>query len=447
MVEKILIANRGVAATRIARTLRRLGIAYVVVHSDADAALPYVAEADEAVAIGEARPHLSYLRHEAILDAARRTGADAIHPGYGFLSENAEFARKVVEAGLTFIGPEPQHIAALGDKARSREWMAEAGFPVLPASAPLPEEGDHAALAQAAGYPLLIKASAGGGGVGMQRVGGPQELAEALARARGMAERFFGSRTVFLERWLEEARHVEFQIVADGRDGALSLHQRDCSVQRRHQKVIEEAPVPFLEDDRARALGERLAGLFGRLGYRSLATVEMLMDRSGGFYFLEVNTRLQVEHGVTEAITGLDLVEVQVRLANGEELAGILLAAPAPAGHAVEARIYAEDPVRFLPSPGPLRVFRPPSPRPGLTLDAGYAEGDAVTPFYDPMLALVIAHGKDRQDAISILDQALADFAIEGVKTNIPFLRRMLASDAFRQGRHHTTFAEAFAKT
>jgi acetyl-CoA carboxylase, biotin carboxylase subunit len=445
MFKKVLIANRGVVAMRIARTLRRLGMPYAVVHSEADVSLPYVRESPEAVQIGEARPQMSYLRHEAILDAARRTGCDAIHPGYGFLSESAEFARKVVEGGFTFIGPEPQHIASLGDKARAREVMVEAGFPALPASAPLPDDGSAETRAKAIGYPLLIKASAGGGGVGMQRVDRPDELAGALSKARGFAERFFGNRTVFLECWLTEARHVEFQIVADGMGCALSLHQRDCSVQRRHQKVIEEAPAPFVDEGATRDLGMRLAAFFGSFGYRNLATVEMLMDRDGRFYFLEVNTRLQVEHGVTELITGLDLVEIQLRLASGERLENILPAAPEPDGHAVEARIYAEDPIRFLPSPGPLHVFRPPSARPGLSMDVGYAEGDTVTPFYDPMLALVIAHGRDRNSAIRRLDGALADFGIEGVKTNIPFLRNMLASDAFEHGQHHTTFAEGFA--
>jgi acetyl-CoA carboxylase biotin carboxylase subunit len=445
MLKKVLIANRGVVATRIARTLRRLGSPYVVVHSEADARLPYVREATEAVRIGPARPQLSYLCHDAILEAARRTGCDAIHPGYGFLSESGDFARKAVEAGFTFIGPEPQHIAALGDKARAREAMVEAGFLVLPASAPLSDEGDAKALAKAVGYPLLIKASAGGGGVGMQRVDRPDRLADALAKAHSFAERFFGNRTVFLESWLAEARHVEFQIVADGMGNALSLHHRDCSVQRRHQKVIEEAPAPFIDEGAARDLGVRLAALFGRFGYRSLATVETLMDRNGCFYFLEVNTRLQVEHGVTELIAGLDLVEIQLRLASGERLRDILPTAPEPEGHAVEARIYAEDSVSFLPSPGPLHVFRPPAVRPGISMDVGYAEGDVVTPFYDPMLALVTAHGRDRNSAIARLDGALTDFVIEGVKTNIPFLRNMLASEAFEHGTHHTTFAEGFA--
>jgi acetyl-CoA carboxylase, biotin carboxylase subunit len=445
MFKKVLIANRGVVAMRIARTLRRLGVPYAAVYSEADVGLPYVREAPEAVQIGGARPQMSYLNHEAILDAARRTGCDAIHPGYGFLSESAEFARKVVEGGFTFIGPEPKHIAALGDKAHAREVMVEAGFPALPASAPLADDGDAATFAEAIGYPLLIKASAGGGGVGMQRVDRPDELAGALSKARGLAERFFGNRTVFLERWLTEARHVEFQIVADGMGSALSLHQRDCSVQRRHQKVIEEAPAPFVDEGATRDLGARLARFFGRFGYRTLATVEMLMDRDGRFYFLEVNTRLQVEHGVTELITGLDLVEIQLRLASGERLENVLALAPEPDGHAIEVRIYAEDPIRFLPSPGPLRVFRPPSARPGLTMDVGYAEGDTVTPFYDPMLALVLAHGRDRDSAIARLDGALADFEAEGVKTNIPFLRDMLASGAFEKCEHHTTFAEGFA--
>lgn len=446
MVGKVLIANRGVCAVRIARTLRRLKIPYVAVHSEADAELPFVRDADEAVAIGGPRPTESYLRGEVLIEAMRKTGADALHPGYGFLSENAKFAQSVVDAGLTFIGPRPDQIAQFGHKTTSRDWMEKAGMPVLKASPAIEDDHDAETLAEKTGYPVLIKASAGGGGVGMQRVAKREDLAAAITRTRSIAERTFANNAIYMEKCLDDARHVEFQVFGDGKGGAVSLYERDCSVQRRHQKIIEEATIPFVGAE-AQAMSDKLAGIFSGSNYQSLGTIEMLMDRDKNFYFLEVNTRLQVEHSVTEAITGLDLVEMQIRLANGETLATILPKVPPANGHAIEARIYAEDPVRFLPSPGKLQTFRPPAERPGLVVDSGYAEGGTVTPFYDPMLALVIAHGKDRSEAIAQLDAALEDFAVAGVKTNIPFLRRMLKSDAFMTGRHHTTFAEAFAKT
>lgn len=445
MVKKVLIANRGVCAVRIARTLRRMNIPYVAVHSDADVDLPFVKDADEAVNIGGPRPTESYLRGEALIDAMRKTGADALHPGYGFLSENAAFAKSVVHAGLTFIGPKPEQIAQFGHKTTSRDWMEQAGMPVLKASPPIEDGTDAEAMAEKTGYPVLIKASAGGGGVGMQRVAKKEDLAAAITRTRGIAERMFANGAIYMEKCLDDARHVEFQVLGDGQGHAASISHRDCSVQRRHQKIIEEAPIPFVENAAAK-MGQRLAELFARSGYRSLGTIEMLMDRNGDFYFLEVNTRLQVEHSVTEAITGLDLVELQIRLARGETLDTLLPEAPPVNGHAIEARIYAEDPVRFLPSPGKLATFRPPADAPGLVVDAGYAEGTTVTPFYDPMLALVIAHGKDRKEASARLDAALSAFEISGVKTNIPFLQRMLKSEEFLTGMHHTTFAEAFAK-
>ncbi len=445
MVKKVLIANRGVCAVRIARTLRRMQIPYVIVHSEADAEMPYVRDADEAVAIGGPKPQDSYLRGEALIEAMRKTGADALHPGYGFLSENAAFAKSVIDAGFTFIGPKPEQIAQFGHKTTSRDWMEQAGMPVLKASPALEDGDDAEALAEKTGYPVLIKASAGGGGVGMQRVAKKEDLAGAITRARGIAERSFGNGAIYMEKCLDDARHVEFQVFGDGKGQAVSFYDRDCSVQRRHQKIIEEAPIPFVEQAAAE-MGRRLAELFASSGYQSLGTIEMLMDRGGNFYFLEVNTRLQVEHSVTEAITGLDLVELQIRLARGEALTTLLPKTPFVNGHAIEARIYAEDPVRFLPSPGKLATFRPPAPAAGLTVDAGYAEGGTVTPFYDPMLALVIAHGKDRAEASARLDAALNAFEISGVKTNIPFLQRMLKSEEFLTGMHHTTFAEAFAK-
>jgi acetyl-CoA carboxylase biotin carboxylase subunit len=442
---KVLVANRGVCAMRILRTLARMGIASVAVHSEADAALPHVAAAGESLCIGGPAARDSYLRGEALIAAARETGADAIHPGYGFLAENAAFARAVEAAGLTFIGPRPDHIAAMGDKVSSRARMAGAGIPLLPASGALAPEADAAAIAAAIGYPLLVKATAGGGGIGMQKVMAPEALEGALRKARMLAERNFADGSVYLERWVEPARHVEFQMLGDGRGGVVSLFDRDCSVQRRHQKVIEETPAPFVDADAVAAMGERLRAALAGWSYASLGTVEMVMDGAGALHFLEMNTRLQVEHGVTEAVTGLDLVELQIRAAAGESIETLLPRPPRLFGHAVEARIYAEDPVRFLPSPGRLDRFRAVEAA-GVSVDAGYRQGNSVTPHYDPMLAIVIAHGRDRTAAIAALDRALAQFEVGGVSTNIAFLRRMLASPDFARGAHHTTLAEAMAR-
>jgi acetyl-CoA carboxylase biotin carboxylase subunit len=444
---KVVIANRGLVAARIIRTLRRLGVASVAVYSEADAKLPYVAEADEAYGIGPAPARQSYLNADAIIRIVRQSGADAVHPGYGFLSENAVFATAVEAAGVHFIGPSAAHIAAMGNKIAARASMAEAGVPVLPASPPVDDDADGLiAAARAMGFPLLVKAAAGGGGIGMQKVTDADGLIGAVKKTRELSGRAFGDGSVYLESFLSEPRHIEFQVVGDGGGVVRPLFERDCSIQRRHQKVIEETPAVKLDDATSEAMAQELARVLGGWGYLSLGTVEMLMDRLGRFYFLEMNTRLQVEHAVTEEVTGLDLVDLQVRIAAGERLDRVLPVRIERRGHAIEARVYAEDPVRFLPSPGRLTVFRPPRLS-GVRIETAVAEGSEVTPYYDPMLALVIAHGRDRDHAIAMLDEALARFEIVGVKHNIPFLRRLLASERFRSSQHHTTLAEEIARS
>jgi acetyl-CoA carboxylase biotin carboxylase subunit len=361
-----------------------------------------------------------------------------VHPGYGFLSENAGFAAKVEAAGAVFIGPAARHIDAMGHKARARDLMAGQGMPVNRSSAVLGEDAAGiAAAGREIGYPVMVKPAGGGGGIGMLAAADEVQLIAAVERARSMASRSFGVPDIYLEKLLLRPRHVEFQILAD-RDGrACHVYERDCSVQRRHQKVIEEAPAPGLGRAVTRAMAERIAGIMAGIGYDNIGTVETLHTEEGGFAFLEVNTRLQVEHAVTEEITGLDLVRCQIRLAAGEPLDRVLPTLPEPSGHAIQARIYAEDPVRFLPSPGPLTVFRLAEGE-GIRVETGYAEGNVVTPYYDPMIAKVIAHGPDREAAIRRLDEALAGSRIEGVKTNIPMLRMILASPEFRSGEIHT---------
>jgi len=441
MFDKVLIANRGVAAVRIARTLHRLGVAHVIVYSQADAQLPYVRDARESYCIGPGPARESYLDQDALLRVLAEAGCDAVHPGYGFLAENAGFARRVQAAGAAFVGPAPELVDLMGDKLNARRAMAAAGVPVLTASGPVAgDDDDLQAEAQAVGYPLLVKASAGGGGIGMRRVDAPEALAAAVNRTRALAARTFGDDTVYLERRLDAARHVEFQIIG-ARDGMVrALFERDCSVQRRHQKVIEESPAPRAARDRLHAMGERLAAALASMRYTSLGTVEMLMDSDGAFHFLETNTRLQVEHGVTEAITGIDLVEAQLRIAAGARLDEVLPQELGSSGHALELRVYAEDPDRFLPSTGTLECFRVPHGE-GVRVDSALQTGAAVTPFYDPMLALVIVHGADRDDAIARALAALDDFEVRGVKTNIEFLRRVLQSPAFREARHHVNLA------
>ncbi|MCE3285332.1 MAG: mccA, partial [Steroidobacteraceae bacterium] len=426
MFDTLLIANRGEIACRIVRTARRLGLRTVAVYSEADRGALHVRMADEAVCIGPPPARDSYLDVERILQAARERACTAIHPGYGFLSENADFARACAAAGIVFVGPPPSAIDRMGSKSEARRLMAAAGVPVLPGY----DDDDQAdatlvAAAQALGFPLLIKPTAGGGGKGMRIVRDPRAFAEALGGARREAAKAFGDARVLLERFVETGRHVEIQVFADAHGNAVHLFERDCSLQRRHQKVIEEAPAPRLAEATRAAMGAAAVAAAKAVDYRGAGTVEFLYD-GREFYFLEMNTRLQVEHPVTELITGLDLVEWQLRVAAGEPLP-LAQGEIASHGHAVEARLYAEDPDRgFLPSTGRLSRLRLPTRLPHVRVDAGVEEGDEVTVHYDPMIAKLIAWAPDRAQAIERLGQALEATEVEGVRTNARFLWQIL---------------------
>ena len=438
MLESVLVANRGEIARRVIRTVRAMGIRSIAVYSEADASLPFVREADEAVLLGPPPPARSYLDIEAVISAARRTGASAIHPGYGFLAENPAFAARVIAEGLTWIGPPLTAIEQMGDKINARNLMEQAGVPVAAGSRE-PVTDVAAALAEAGriGYPVMVKAAAGGGGIGMSAAADATELRSSFETARSRAERFFGSPAILLERYITRARHVEVQILglSDGR--VVALGERDCSAQRRHQKVAEEAPSPGITP----ALRDRMlaaAVLAGRaVGYRGAGTVECLVDTAAhDFVFLEMNTRLQVEHPVTELVTGIDLVQQQLLIAAGQPVSFDPLAVAAR-GHAIELRVYAEDPRRFLPSPGVITEWAEPA-GPGIRVDAGYAAGNEVTTFYDPLLAKLCVHGASREEALALAAEAVSAFVITGPKTNLPFLAELLASDEFASGAYDT---------
>ena len=448
MFSKVLVANRGEIAVRIIATLNRLGIASVAVYSDADAGAPHVRAAGEAVRIGPPPAAASYLNIEAIIAAARATGAEAVHPGYGFLAENATFARACAAAGLVFVGPPPAAIEAMGDKIAAKATVAAAGVPVVPGSGK-PGMSDEELITSLNGlvFPLLVKPSAGGGGKGMRVVGSPDELPAALAAARREARAAFGDDTLLIERYIATPRHIEIQVLADAHGTVTHLGERECSLQRRHQKIIEEAPSPLLDAMRREAMGGAAVEAARSVGYTGAGTVEFIVpgDSPDEFYFMEMNTRLQVEHPVTELVYGLDLVEWQLRVAAGERLE---VARPAqPAGHAVEARVYAEDPARgFLPTGGTVLALREPASE-GVRVDSGLAEGMTVTSAYDPMLAKVAAWGPDRATALRRLDAALADTAVLGVTTNIAYLRTLLANPDVQAGHLDTTLAERIADT
>jgi acetyl-CoA carboxylase, biotin carboxylase subunit len=439
MFDSVLVANRGEIARRVIKTARRMGIQAVAVYSDADADLPYVREADVAVHIGPAQPARSYLDAAVLIAAAVKTGAAAVHPGYGFLAENADFARQVIAAGLTWVGPDPAAIEQMGDKIRARNLMEQAGVPVAPGSRePITEVTAAVAQADLIGYPVMVKAAAGGGGIGMGVAADEAGLRAAFETARSRAERFFGSPEILIERYVERARHVEVQILglADGR--VLALGERDCSVQRRHQKVAEETPSPGVSAGLREQMLTAAVQAGQAVGYQGAGTVECLVDTdAGSFVFLEMNTRLQVEHPVTELVTGIDLVEQQLLIAAG--------APPSfdpetvrPSGHALELRIYAEDPVRFLPGPGKITEWEEPSGE-GVRVDAGYEAGNTVTPFYDPLLAKLCVHGADRDQALARASQAVAGFRIVGPKTNLLFHAELLASPEFAGGGYDTS--------
>ena len=439
MIESVLVANRGEIARRVIRTARRMGIRAIAVYSEADSGLPYVREADEAVPIGPAPAASSYLDARAVLGAARRTGAAAVHPGYGFLAENAEFAAEVTDAGLTWVGPPPAAIEQVGDKINARNFMEQAGVPVAEGSRE-PVADVAAAIAEAGriGYPVMIKAAAGGGGIGMSAAANEAELRAGFETARSRAERFFGSPAILLERFIERARHVEVQILGLNDSRVLALGERDCSVQRRHQKIAEETPSPGVTPGlRARMLAAAVrAG--EAVGYRGAGTVECLVDPGRqDFVFLEMNARIQVEHPITEMVTGIDLVEQQLLIAGGGDVS-FAPSSVAGAGHAVELRVYAEDPRRFLPSPGVITEWAEPS-GPGVRVDAGYAAGNEVTTFYDPLLAKLCVHGGSRAEALRRARAAVAGFRISGPRTNLPFHAELLDSDEFASGRYDTS--------
>jgi len=437
-IRKLLIANRGEIAARVTRTAHRLGIGVVAVFSDPDAGLPYVREADEAVRLPGASPAQTYLRGDAILAAAAATGADAIHPGYGFLSENAGFARDCAAAGVVFAGPTPEAIAAMGSKPAAKALMEEAGVPVLP-GATVTHETDLAEVGARIGFPLLVKAAYGGGGRGMRLVRDPAGLAGGVAAASREAASAFGDGTVFLERFVTAPRHVEVQILGDHHGTVLHLFERDCSVQRRYQKIVEESPSPAVGEALRAALGEAAVAAGKVIGYTGAGTVEFVLDGSGSFYFLEVNTRLQVEHPVTELVTGLDLVELQLRIAAGEALPPEVSAARIT-GHAIEARLYAEDvPAGFLPTTGTLHRFAIPEGQ-GVRVDAGYTDGSVLGPHYDAMLAKVIAHGRTRDEAARRLARALSQAKLHGVMTNRDLLLGILREPEFLAGRTDTGY-------
>jgi len=440
--ETVLVANRGEIAVRVVRTCQRLGIKAVAVHSEADAGAMHVRLADDAVLLGPAPAAQSYLDIERVIEAARVSGAQAVHPGYGFLAENAGFARAVAAAGLAWVGPSPEAIEAMGDKVAARAVMAAAGVPVATGTEPLPDADAAARAADRIGYPVMVKAAAGGGGIGMAAVRDEAELRKAYETARTRAERFFGSPSVFLERFLSPARHVEVQVLglADGR--VIALGERDCSVQRRHQKVAEETPSPGVSPAlRAEMLAAAVRAAEA-VDYRGAGTVECLVPvGSSEFYFLEMNTRLQVEHPVTELVTGVDLVEEQLRVAAGDPPALDPDALPLPSGHALELRVYAEDPKRFLPGPGKITVWSEPSGE-GVRVDSGYRAGDTVTPYYDPLMAKLCVWGTDRPAALERARAAVADFRVEGPKCNLPFFTELLADPEFVSGRYDTGLVE-----
>jgi acetyl-CoA carboxylase, biotin carboxylase subunit len=439
VLESVLVANRGEIARRVIATARRLGVRSIAVYSEADAALPFVREADESVLIGPPPPASSYLNREAVLAAARQSGAQAIHPGYGFLSENPAFAASVVDAGLTWIGPSPASMEQMGDKINARNLMERAGVPVSEGTrAPVADLAAALSAAEKIGYPLMIKAAAGGGGIGMTAAADPAQLEAGFETARSRAERFFGSPAILLERFVERARHVEVQILglADGR--VLALGERDCSVQRRHQKVAEETPSPGVSPQLRDAMLAAAVQAGQAVSYLGAGTVEFLLDvTTMDFMFLEMNTRLQVEHPVTELVTGIDLVEQQFLIAEGKDVS-FRPDQLAPSGHALELRIYAEDPKRFLPSPGTIEDWSEPAGA-GVRVDSGYSAGNAVTPFYDPLLAKLCVLGANRDQALARAEAAVASFRVTGVKTNLAFHADLLASAEFRCGDYDTS--------
>jgi len=444
MFKKILIANRGEIALRVIQACRELGIPTVAVYSTADRDSLHVTYADEDVCIGPPPSAQSYLNVSSLVSAAEITGADAVHPGYGFLAENAHFAEVLRECNLRWIGPRPETIRLMGDKAKARQAAQQAGVPVLPGSRePLsgPEEAKR--LAADVGYPVILKAAAGGGGRGMRIVHAEKDVEAQFGTASEEASKAFGDGSIYLEKYLVEPRHIEFQVFGDSHGRVIHLGERECSIQRRHQKLIEESPSPALNQELREKMGAAAVRLCEQVGYENAGTIEFLLDHDGSFYFMEMNTRIQVEHPVTEMVTGVDLVKLQIAVAAGERLT--VASGLKPRGHAIECRINAEDPDKFTPSPGRLSTFHPPG-GPGIRVDTHGYEDYVIPPYYDSLVAKLIAHGRDRAEAIARMLRALDFFVVEGIKTSIPLHRRILRDPKFVAGELSTRFMERFAQ-
>lgn len=443
MFNKVLIANRGEVALRVMRACKELGIKTVAVYSTEDKDTYPVKYADEAVCIGPAQSNKSYLVMSNIIEAAKKTGAEAIHPGYGFLAENADFARACADEGLVFIGPSPECIDSMGDKSSARETMKACGVPTVPGSDGCIDTVEEAkAFADSVGYPVLIKATAGGGGKGMREVHDPADLEAQYKAARIEAGAAFGNDEVYLEKLVLRPRHVEVQVLADDHGNRISLCERDCSIQRRHQKLVEEAPSPALTDELRRAMGTAAVKALRAVDYRNAGTIEFLLDSDGKFYFMEMNTRVQVEHPVTEEITGTDIIKEQLRIAAGEPISCMDRVPFKPQGHAIEFRINAEDPEhQFRPCPGTITKFEPPT-GPGVRVESYVKTGSKISPYYDSLVAKIIVHGQNREEALARGRRALDEFVIEGIKTTIPFQRRVLDDPVFIAGDARTDFIE-----
>ncbi len=441
MFEKIVIANRGEIALRILRACRELGVKTVAVYSEADRDLKHVRLADEAVCIGPAASAHSYLNIPAIISAAEVTDAQAIHPGYGFLSENADFSEKVSQSGFVFIGPKPETIRMMGDKISAKKAMIEAGIPCVPGNGdPLADDDEtNLRMAREIGYPVIIKAAGGGGGRGMRTVHTESALISSINLTKGEAAAAFGNSTVYMEKFLEDPRHIEFQVLADSFGNAIHLGERDCSMQRRHQKVVEEAPAPGITPEQRKQMGERCAQACREIGYLGAGTFEFLYEK-GQFYFIEMNTRVQVEHPVTEMITGFDIVKEQLRIAAGLPLS-ITQEQVTFTGHAIECRLNAEDPKNFMPSPGTIEQFHMPG-GPGIRCETHIYNGYRVPPYYDSMIGKLIAHGDDRDSAIARMKTALSEMVIDGIKTNIPLQQSIMADAAFAAGGQNIHYLE-----
>jgi len=443
MFNKILVANRGEIALRVIWACRELGIKTVAVYSEPDRHSLHVRFADQAVCIGGPRSVESYLNIPAIISAAEITGADAIHPGYGFLSESSYLAEICEACNIKFIGPGPQTIRLMGDKSRAKKAMQKAGVPVIPGSAGVVEDEDHAGkTAREIGYPVLLKASAGGGGRGMRMVRDAEDLAPAFRSAQAEAVAAFGVPDIYVERYVEAPRHIEIQIMADSKGNVVHLGERECSIQRRHQKLIEEAPSPAMTEKLRRRMGRTAVEAAAAVQYVNAGTVEFLVDAGGSYYFMEMNTRIQVEHGVTELVTGRDLVKEQIRVAAGEPLS-FAQKDLTFSGHAIECRINAEDPVTFVPSPGTIRHFNPPG-GPGVRVDTAAHEGCEIPPYYDSLIAKLMVHGRDRKEAVARMRRCLDVMIVEGIKTTIPLHRRIMDDPDFQAGRLNTNFMERF---